>query len=153
MPLRVKDTDRFPDQLSLFAIPQVVTDTSIAAIVIAADERHASTHQPNDSPTLDLRGSRDGGEPQSIGSTAAGAQPSERTVARNAVPTHDRAEDGLQRSSGDCPPRVECFAEPAQPVTTLARDFRFPSNLVIGNGTPRQKAAANLEAIRLLHLL
>ena len=48
---------------------------------------------------------------------------------------------------------MECFAEPATPVTTLARDFRFPSNLVVGNGTPRQKAAANLEAIRLLQLL
>jgi N12 class adenine-specific DNA methylase len=48
---------------------------------------------------------------------------------------------------------VECFAELATPVTTLARDFRFPSNLVVGNGTPRQKAAANLEAIRLLQFL
>ena len=48
---------------------------------------------------------------------------------------------------------MECFAEPASPVTTLARDFRFPSNLVVGNGTPRQKAVANLEAIRLLQLL
>ena len=48
---------------------------------------------------------------------------------------------------------MECFAELATPVTTLARDFRFPSNLIVGNGTPRQKAAANLDAIRLLQLL
>jgi hypothetical protein len=48
---------------------------------------------------------------------------------------------------------VECFAELATPVTTLAHDFRFPSNLSVGNGTPHQKATANLDAIRLLQLL
>ena len=67
MPLRVKDTDRFPDQLSLFDISQVDLDASIAAIVIAADEQNASTHQPNDSPTLGLRGSRNGGSLEASG--------------------------------------------------------------------------------------
>ena len=153
MPLRAKDSDHFLDQLSLFAIQQTDTDISLAAIVIAGDGRYTATHQPNDPPTLDLCGSGDGGDSRSLEATLAGAQPGERTTARNALPTHDAREDGIQRSSGDRPERVECFAEPATPVTTLARDFRFPSNLIVGNGTPRQKAAANLEAIRLLQLL
>ena len=131
MPLRAKDSDRFLDQLSLFAIQQTDTDTSLAAIVIAGDGRYTATHQPNDPLTLDLRGSGDGGDPRSIESTLAGAQPGERTTGRNALPTHHGPEDGVQRSSGDRPERVECFAELATPVTILARDFRLPSNLVV----------------------
>jgi hypothetical protein len=45
---------------------------------------------------------------------------------------------------------VEFVAEPVRPVTTLERDFRFPSQLAVGNGTLQQKASANLEAVRLL---
>ena len=74
MPLRAKDNDRFLDQLSLFAVQQTDTDISLAAIVIAGDGRYTATHQPNDPPTLDLRGSGDGGDPRSIESTVAGTQ-------------------------------------------------------------------------------
>jgi N12 class adenine-specific DNA methylase len=156
MPLRAKDADRFLDQLSLFANQEKGTQPSIAAMVITADPtdvRLSATHQPNDPPALDLRSSRNGGDPRSIGSTTAVAQPSERTASGNALPTGDGEKDGLQCRSGDRSPRVECLAEPNRPVTTLARDFRFSPSLAVGHGIPSQKAAGNLEAIRLLQVI
>src|SRR5450755_2381688 len=153
MPLRAKDPNRFEDQLSLFTVSQICTEASLAAIVRAAaipDVRLSPAHQPNDPPSLDQPGSPDGRNPQSGGAAAAGAPAGERTDARNPLSTHDGAENGLQRGSRDRDERVGFGAEPVSPLTALARDFRFPSQLAIGNGTLQQKTAANLEAIRLL---
>ena len=48
---------------------------------------------------------------------------------------------------------MECFADVAAPVNTLDQDFRFPAGFVTGVGSLHQKAAANLDAIRLLQTM
>ena len=150
MPLRAKDTSYSNEQLNLFN----ALEDSIAAIVIASSSIHAAhtaTHQPLDSQALEERSSRNGGAFGSSGPIVTGLATRERTTDRASVSADGRSEDGLSGSARNCDERVGFVAEPAARLATyLGCDFRISSKYVLGAGSLVQKAAANLEAIRLL---
>jgi hypothetical protein len=149
MPLRAKDTSYSNLQLNLFN----TLESSIAAIVIASSIHavHTAIDQPSDSQALEERSSSNGDGSGSIGPIVTGVVPSQRTTDRASVSAHDRPEDGLPGSARNCDERVGFVAESAGHVETrLERDFRISSDQVIGAGSLLQKAAANLEAVRLL---
>jgi hypothetical protein len=149
MPLRGKDTSHSNYQLNLFNF----LETSIAAIVIASSIHaiHTATDQPPDYEALENGSSSNGGGSGNFRPTNGSVESNERTSGGSFVSADGCAEDGLSGSARNCNERVGFIAEPAGNVTTrLERDFRISSDYVLGSGSLLQKAAANLEAIRLL---
>jgi hypothetical protein len=149
MPLRGEDTSHSNHQLNLFN----TLETSIAAIVIASSIHavHTATDQPPHPEALENGSSSNGGGAGSIRPTDGSVESNERASGRSSLSAHGGAEDGLSRSARNCDGRVELVTEPTGNVTSrLERDFRISSDHVLGSGNLLQKAAANLEAIRLL---
>ena len=121
------DTTRTPDPRTLDALP-------------TSDGSEVDSGEPT--PTGDLRGTGVDGEP----AIRLDGGP------EDGLPTGvgDRDEGmGVPPGRGGSTPVIVRSGDP-RPISTLARDLRITSANAIGEGSPKQKAQANLAAIRTL---
>ncbi len=150
------------DQLSLF--PDSGAETTDNLIKESLDERNSyiDTARTPDPRTLETLSTDDGREAGESESASAGGLRSAGVNGKSALRVDGTSEDGLSASVGDgdegmgiSPERggsariVVRSSEP-RPAPTLARDLRITSAHAIGEGSLKQKAQANLAAIRAL---
>jgi N12 class adenine-specific DNA methylase len=125
------------------------------------NEHNDPTRTP-DPRTLDAQPARDGSEVEPGEPTPASDIRGTGVDGEPAIRLDGGPEDGLPTGLGDrdegmgVPPgrggstRVIIRSGDARPVSTLARDLRITSADGVGTGSPKQKAQANLAAIRTL---
>jgi N12 class adenine-specific DNA methylase len=151
------------NQLSLFS---ETTDPELADNLIeeSIDDRNGYTHTSwtPDPGTLETPPGDDGREPGARESASAGGLRSAGVDGEPAIRVDGYSEDGIPVGVGDrdegmgvSPGRARTATDivrssDSRPASTLARDFRITSAHGVGEGGLKQKAQANLTAIRTL---
>ena len=154
------------NQLSLFSEP---TEAELVDNLIeeSIDARNDDTHTTGtqDTGTLETPSPDDGREAGQWESTSAGGFRSAGVDGESAIRVDGGSEDGLPIRVGDrdegmgVPPRrggpapLVVRSSDSRPTSILARDLRITSAHGIGEGGLKQKAEANLAAIRTLKTL
>src|ERR1700733_5924999 len=153
------------NQLSLFSeateAAQLNPDNVILESIDGRNKRHDATGIQNPG-TLEALSPNDGAGIREGESPAAGGLRSAGTDGESPLRTNGRTEDGLSAGLGDrdegvgvpsgrgrSTPAIIRSGDP-RPAPTLARDFRLTSAHGIGAGGLKEKAHANLAAIRTL---
>src|ERR1700722_18941056 len=153
-------------QLSLF---EDTSDTDLVdnSIEESVDERNQRIHptRTSDPRTLEASSTGDGGGTGQSESASAGDLRGPGIDGESPVRVEGGSEDGLSAGVGDRDPGVGLSSGRGRsapsivrssdpgPAPTLARDLRITSAHGIGEGSLRQKAQANLAAIRILKIL